>query len=154
MADESQVSKKNKSTIFLALIVVIVVLFFILKDSYTEIRDFLQPQPEVKETEPANVNLYKFNGLSGKNSTSVEIWLINLGDETAKNISVFVRARNQNGLVLFVGNISLTSLVLHSNETCSGIYLLSYTNSTKKIYNTIELKWDGGREGYQKEIII
>ena len=101
----------------------------------------------------ANVEIYKFSDLATNKSVNVELWLINIGDETATDISVFARARDQNGTILFSETISLTALVLRANETCSGTYAIYFDNTTA-IDHTIEVSWNGGRNSYSKKTVI
>jgi hypothetical protein len=144
--------KKKKSVWLFIAIAIIVILIFAVKGNYNEINNYLNPPLTTHVSEPANIELYKFDALSSNTSMTTEIWLINIGEKTATNITVFIRARNQTGSILFERNISLTSFVLRGNETCTGIYGISYTKDTKEIFSTIEIKWDSGRHSYQKEI--
>jgi len=161
--------KKNMGIIyFIGIIALVAIVVF--GGQIDEVNDFLNPtQDDVLEL--ADVELYKFidvvDGLSLQNEqeskhieVNVELWVINLGDETAKNISVFVRVRDHNGKIIFSENLHMTALVLRTDETCSGTYTIkidtSNTNtSTKKnITHTIEIMWSEGRNSYQKETIL
>jgi len=108
-----------------------------------------ETQPEEKIPVAANMELYKFSDLATNKSVNVELWLINIGDEIATDILVFVRSRDHNGTILFSETISLTVLVLRVNETCSGTYTVSFDNTTA-ITHTIELSWAEGRNSYTK----
>jgi len=105
--------------------------------------------PEETAKLPADVHLYQFNDLASNDSVNVELWIKNIGEKIATDIELYVRARNQNGTILFSETISLTALVLRANETCSGIYAISFDNTTA-ITHTIELSWDEGRNSYTK----
>lgn len=108
---------------------------------------------EAEETDPALVELYQFSDLAGNNTINVELWLINIGDETATNITVFVRVRNDTGVVLLEGEIDTSTLLLRANETNTAYYSTDIYNSTK-IYHTIEINWNGGHKVYAKGTIL
>lgn len=147
-------TKKKSSILIFVVAAILVIAFFVVKGSYTDINNALNPpSPEIQLT-PSDVNLYKFVDIANNKTLSAEIWLINLGEKPAKNITVFVRARSDNGTVLYQGNISLTSELLRENETCSGILSLKTGRTVHKIFETIEISYDGGRNSYQKETII
>jgi len=108
---------------------------------------YLYFKPAPAESHPANVVLSKFIDLYDKNITSVEIWLENIGEKDAYNISVFIRCRDQNGTILFNKTIGLTARFLRPNETCSAVYFVEIDNATK-LYYTIEIRWNGGMNSY------
>jgi len=112
---------------------------------------FIYPNntPSVVEHE-AQVELYQFNDLYGGDTLSVELWLKNIGDKTAYNLSIYIRCRNQNGMILYNNTIKPTSLFLRSNETCTATYTLILDNTTYRIYHTIEITWDTGRKTYSE----
>ncbi|GAH08513.1 unnamed protein product, partial [marine sediment metagenome] len=87
-------------------------------------------------------------------SVNVEIEIINLGEKTADNITIFVRALNQNNTKLYEGNISLTVMLLQENENCTGYYVIQIVPSDTKIKHTIEISWADGRNTYHKETTI
>ena len=152
------IKKKKKSGIFIFVIAAILVIaFFAVKGNYNDINDYFNPPsppaPVVNLTN-ADVNLFKFLDIANNKTASVEIWLVNLGEKPAKNISVFIRARSDNGTILYQSNISLTSELLRENETCSGVYSFKTGKTVHKIFETIEISYDGGRKSYQKETII
>ena len=138
-------SNKKKSGNILTILAVIVIAGLVLFAGNDPLIDLTSKTSPERDT-PADVELYRFNSLTNNNSTNVEIWLINTGDKTASNISVFVRAQDKNGAIFFSENISLTILVLRSNETCSGAYAVPCNTTT----STIEISWDSGRNAYQK----
>lgn len=109
--------------------------------------DFL-PGSEIAEL-PADIQLYQYNDLASNDSVNVELWIKNIGEKTATDIEVYVRARDHNGTILFSETISVTALVLRANETCSGIYTISFDNTTS-ITHTIEVSWAEGRNSYTK----
>jgi len=114
---------------------------------------YLYFKPAPAEVYPANVVLSKFIDLYDKNVTSVEIWLENVGEKDAYNVSVFIRCRDQNGTILFNKTITPTSYFLRPNETCSAVYFVKFDNATK-LYYTIEVRWNGGMNGYLIEKTI
>ena len=113
------------------------------------ILNLFKTSPEYHD--PAEVELYKFSDLNNNDSVNVELWIMNIGDETAKDISVFVRARNQDGEVLFSENISMTVILLQKDDTCSGTYVIPITGDDTTIFHTIEVTWSDGRVSYSKE---
>jgi hypothetical protein len=147
-------TKKKKSIWFFIIIAIAIILLFAVKGNYNEINNYLNPEPVTHTPTAADIQLYKFDALSSNTSMTTEIWLINIGETPATDITVFLRARNQTGAILFEGNISLTSFVLKWNETCTGIYGINYTRNTTEIFSTIEIQWESGRHSYQKETRI
>ena len=152
------VKQKKKTSIYIFVVAaVLVIAFFAVKGNFNDINNYFNPPappaPVVNLTN-ADVNLYKFLDISNNKTSSAEIWLINLGEKPAKNISVFIRARSDNGTILYQGNVSLTSELLRENETCSGVYSFKTGKTAHKIFETIEISYDGGRKSYQKETII
>jgi hypothetical protein len=157
-AEDPPKSKNQKrSIIIFAVIVIATLLILSAKPIYNYANDSLNKpipsEPEV-ELKPADVELYKFLDIANNKTASVEIWILNLGEKTAKNITVFVRARSDNGTILYQGNVSLTSELLRKNETCSGIYSFKTGKNVHKIFETIEVSWDMGRRSYQKETTL
>lgn len=112
-------------------------------------RNWFADQPEIQIT-PAEVELYKFNDLNTTESLNIELWIINIGEETAKDITVYIRSINQQGSIIFNDTISLTALLLRNNETCSGYYTIILPEETEKVYHTIEISWSDGRTSYSK----
>jgi hypothetical protein len=119
-------------------------------------------QPETVILTPANVELYRFSDkasiFSNITNTSlidevlnVEIWLKNTGDETARDISVFVRVRDQNGNIEFRDILDLTWELLAGNETCSATYTVDYEPADTYLEHTIEIHWDTGMNSYLKK---
>jgi len=104
---------------------------------------------EIVELTPSDLNLYSFSDLHDNKTANIEILVINLGNETATNLSVYARCRNQNGTILYNNTIYITVMVLRQNETASGFYSVPITNTTK-VFHTLEISWDGGRKTYQK----
>jgi hypothetical protein len=149
--------KKKTNILIFAIIAVLVIAFFAVKGNYADINNYFNPPPPapvVHNLTAADVNLYKFFDIATNKTASIEIWLSNTGETTAKNITVFLRTRSNNGTILYQGNISLTSELLRSNETCSGILLFKTGKTVTKIYETLEVSWDSGRVSYQKETTI
>ena len=145
--DEKKKAKYDKFTI-LAVIGLACLVLFAENDPLIDLTPRDHPPVEYIPVS-ANVELYKFECLATNTSANIELWIINIGDETATNISVYVRTRDYNGTILFSENISLTALVLRANETCSGAYIIIFDNSTA-IINTIEISWTDGRNSYQR----
>lgn len=153
--DTPVVTEKKKPIWILILAVVLVVALFAVKDNWGGVQDILnppEPAPVIHNLTDADVVLYKFDALSSNKTSNIELWLMNLGEKPAKNITVHVRTRTQNGTVLFDNNISLSTLVLRANETCTGDYTIILPKAKSiHLYHTIEVSWDGGRDTYSKE---
>jgi len=147
-AEKQPKVKKKDGVTLLAVLALACLVLFAGNDPIINLTPDEAP-PEEYIPVAAKMELYKFSDLATNKSVNVELWLINIGDETATNISVFVRSRDQNGAILFSENIPLTVLVLRANETCSGIYTVSFDNTTA-ITHTIELSWSEGRNSYTK----
>jgi hypothetical protein len=162
MAEEKspvkETSTKKKSSILIFVVAAILVIaFFAVKGNYDDINNYFNPPspaPVVHNLTAADVNLYKFLDIANNKTASVELWILNDGEQTAKNITVFIRARSDNGTILYQGNISLTSELLRENETCSGVYSFKTGKTVHKVFETIEISWGNGRRSYQKETII
>jgi hypothetical protein len=156
MAEEKIKSKKASVWVFVG-IAIVVILLFAVKGNYNEINEFLNPPapaPVVHNLTEADIQLYKFTDLSNNKSVNIEAWVINIGEKNAVNITMHVRTRSQNGSMLFEGNITLSTLVLRSNETCTGDYTIVFKSKAaveRHLYHTIEVSWDGGRHTYSKE---
>lgn len=156
-ADKKKQARNLKigEVIFLLFIAVVVVAYAL---NYYQ-QNNPEPQPPIPELKPADVQLYRFLDLFGtvnitakKNQGNIELWLINIGEEPATNISVYVRVRNNNGTLLFNRTIRMTTTLLRPNETCTGDYSLLFTQSKPiHLYTTLEISWDGGRNTYLKE---
>lgn len=163
MAKEDDLSKpvktseKKKPIWILVLAVVLVIAFFAVKDNWGGVQDILnpaEPEPVIHNLTDADVVLYKFDSLSSNKTANIEIWLMNIGEKTATNITVHVRTRSQNGTVLFDNNISLSTLVLRANETTTGDYTIIFKPAASKtihLYHTIEVSWNAGRHTYSQE---
>jgi len=90
-----------------------------------------------------------------KNGTvNAEIWIKNVGDATAYNITCYVRSRNQDGIVLFDGTVHITSKVLRPNETCTGFFYFNLMKNDTKIFHTIEITWNSGRSIHSEMTLI
>lgn len=163
LKDETDAEKRKKlknikllEIIFLALIAIVIAAYAI---NYYDQNYNQPPTPVPPVVKPADVQLYKFLDLFGtlnvtqkKQQGNIELWLLNIGGEPAKNISVYVRVRNQNGTLLFNRTIDMTTILLRANETCTGDYSLLFTQSKPiHLWHTIEIQWDGGRNTYLKE---
>jgi len=146
----SEVKKKLSTTDIIFGIILIVLVAFVLTG--TNMNDILNPTTPEKAT-PANIELYKYTELPGNKTVTTEIWLKNTGEETGRTINVYVRAINQDGVILLSGNVAVTTTLLQENETNSGVYQITFTNTTK-IYSTIEVTWDTGRNTYSRLIEI
>jgi len=144
-------SKKKSAIIVIAAILILSGFLYVgyVNDfNIQNIKEYFIPQTS---NNPAEVELYTFSDLVSRNSVNVEMWIINIGDETAKDISVFVRSRNQDGEILFSENISLTVILLQKDDTCSGTYVVTKTDNDTTILHTIEITWLDGRTTYSKE---
>lgn len=156
---EPSPQKKLISKVDVVIIAVIIVAcgYFVLFGDIDEFKPFQERifgTPPVTPKPIAEVELLRFSDLSSNTSVNVELAIINIGDKTAKDISIFARARNQNGTVLFSGNISLTVVLLRANESCSGVYSVLITQNETRVFHTLELKWSDGTASYHKETIL
>lgn len=156
-------SKKSTSTKLLGIGLIILVAFgFLLTtdiDEFEGIQDLVfgkeEVPPEIIEPlEPAKLELYKFSDLTSNATVNVEIWLINIGEDTAMDIEIYIRARNQDGMILLSDEISPTVLILRDNETCSAVYSVSIEPTDTTIMHTIEIEWVDGRTSYSKTTTI
>lgn len=137
-------------------IAIIVIAFFIVKANFTEINDVLNPSEQVIVPTDADMQMMMFNPLSNNHSTNVELWLINIGESPATNITVKVRVRSENGTVLYENQVELSSMILRFNETCTADYTVNYQPAISAktgwhLFHTIEVSWDFGRHTYSKE---
>ena len=149
----SEVKKKlSKADIVFGIILIVLVAFVLTGTNMNNISDILNPTTPEKAT-PANIELYRYTELPGNKTVTTEIWLKNTGEETGRTINVYVRAINQDGVILLSGNVAVTTTLLQENETNSGVYQITFTNTTK-IYSTIEVTWDTGRNTYSRLIEI
>jgi len=126
----------NIDTILIVAIFVILAVYFIFAPSGGEAA--------------ADVVLSKFSLLHNNEIASIELWIENMGNNKAVNISVYVRIRNETGHILFDGNPDLTCYSLRPNESCSTVFFINISNSSK-LYSTIEIQWNGGRNSYLVE---
>jgi len=114
------------------------------------------PWEKPPEVESANVELYRFSDLTGWNNETnetlnVEIWLKNTGEEIAREISLFIRVRDQNGNIKYMDLPDITWELLGENETCSAIYIIDYEPGDTYVEHTIEVRWNTGMNSYLKE---
>ena len=91
---------------------------------------------------------------SENGTVNVEIWIKNIGNAVARNITCHMRARNQNGTILFEGNISMTSSLLRPNETCTGYCSFDLMKNDTCVYYTVEVMWNTGRTIFSKKTSI
>lgn len=145
----SEIVKKklSKTDIVFGIILIVLVAFVLTGTNMNNIYDIINPTAE--KPMPANIELYKYTELPGNKTLTVEIWLKNTGEETGRTINVYVRAINQDGAILLSGNIIVTTTLLQENEINSGVYQITFTNTTK-IYSTIEITWDTSRNTYSR----
>jgi hypothetical protein len=150
MTDEEVKAKKQKKSLT---IFVVVSIAFIVMLAAAKCDFFRQPEQEivVPELSPANVELYMFNGLSNNTTANVELWLLNVGEKTATNITIHVRVRNENASVLFEEYVIPSVLVLRENESCTVDYSMKLQDNLKHLYHTIEISWNDGRHAYLRE---
>lgn len=146
----SEKVKKKLSKVDMAfgIILIVLVAMILTGANMNNISDILNPTTPEKPI-PANIELYKYTELPGNKTVTMEIWLKNTGEETGRTINVYVRAINQDGTILLSGNVLVTTTLLQKNETNSGVYQITFTNTTK-IYSTIEITWDNGRNIYSR----
>jgi len=158
MTEETKTTTKKEKIGVIALVAILIIGYCAYR--LVDFDEILNPPPD--ELAPAELELYSFEDLVEPGQVNVEIMIINLGEETAKNINVFVRAKNQTGNILFEGNITLTCLILRADEMTSGAYTISLignddidiASKTNKIKHTIEISWSSGRKTYTKETKI
>ena len=147
---KSTATTKHNIMLLIGCILVAIIALYIINDGDIT----LFSEEEIEEVLiPADIQLYVFNDMTSDNRTSVEIWLLNIGDETATNITVFIRTRDHNGTILVHQYIRTTTMVLRADETCSGHIIIDHVNATT-LFHTIEISWDEGRNGYFKETRI
>lgn len=147
--DETKAKKQKKSlTIFFAVLIIFAILMFAQRNDF-----FRQPEPEpvIPELTDSNVELYMFNSLSNNTTANVELWLLNIGEKAATNITIHVRVRNDNASVLFEDYIIPSVLVLRENESCTVDYSMKIQDNLKHLYHTIEISWSDGRHAYLRE---
>jgi len=149
-----EVPKKKNNTGTLIVIAIIVIAGIVLleddiRNAWPEEIEEIIPEP----IEPADVHLYKFSDLVSNDSVNVELWIQNIGEEIATDIKVYVRVRDHNGTILESGDLSMTTLLLRDNETCSGSYEIPI-ETEKYITSTIEISWDGGRNSYSRKTTL
>lgn len=140
-------SKWGKKDIIFAVIIILIIVFFA-SGGFSRWANIFEGEEE-HVTTSADVQLYRFSDLIDNDSINVEIVLINIGEETANEIWVFVRVRNQNGTTVFLDELTLTSELLRENETNSAEYSIARGNNTE-FYHTLEISWNGGRNSYYK----
>lgn len=114
---------------------------------------FYEPPVELAD---ANVELFRFSDLKGwtnetNETLNVEIWIKNTGEKSARGLSVFVRARNQNGSVLYMDLLALTWEILDEGETCSATYTVDYGHEDEYIEHTIEIRSTEKMRSYLKK---
>lgn len=156
---KTETTKKSNNTtkIFGILILAVAIIFIVLStdiDEFQPIQDFVfgeEPAESPEPLSPAELELYRFSDLSSNTSVNVELWLINLGETTVKDIEIYIRVRNQNGTILLSDEISPTVLILRYNETCSAIYTIPISEDDNYILHTIEIGWTSGRTAYSKK---
>jgi len=151
----TETKKNSKSTNVLIIVAVIALVCFVLFYGDIELthslEDWIGGEPEVIEPVPAEVELCRFSDLHSNVSVNIEIELTNLGETTAKDISIYVRASNQNGTTLYSGNLSLTVVLLREGENCSAVYSIPIDSGDTTVSHTIEVTWYEGRTSYHKE---
>lgn len=140
--------KKNNFFKFIAIAVIIIGVIYIFEDEIGS----LIPREET-EVIDADIQLYQFNDLVSNETVNVELWIMNIGEETASDIEIYIRVRNQNGTILYSKVISITALLLRENETCSGVYTVLYGDA-EYLTHTVEIFWNNGRKAYSKKTIL
>lgn len=153
MTTEEETPKKKKVDKLNAviLVVLIVVAGWMFLGGDVENLEYFKTS---ENNEPAEVVIQKFTELKSPTTVTIEIWIVNNGEEKANNINVFVRAYNQNGTLLHSANISMLTQSLLGNDTTSGLYILSIDPDDDWIYHTIEITWDSGRNIYSKSTML
>ena len=156
-ANNSSKEVKQHGNLERALVVVAVVVILGLVIGYSDIdeaiafREWMFPPPPPPPPPKSDVELGRFSTLSTNTSLNVEIEITNIGDDTAKDISIFVRITDQGGTLLYSSDISLTVVLLESGESCTGYYAATLTGNETKVFQTIEISWEDGRKTYHKE---
>jgi len=137
----------KKVDTFLLLVIAAVIAYWVISPSFHE----------TEKAADIEVVLFddKISYETSENGTvNVEIWIENLGNAVARNITCHMRARNQNGTILFEGNISMTSSILRPNETCTGYCSFDLMKNDTCVYYTVEVMWNTGRTIFSKKTSI
>ena len=148
---EKPAEKTKKSTGTGTIFVLAVVIIGIIAVFGDDIQTFLPEDEPVLE--PADIQLYQFNDLVSNNSVNVEILVTNIGEKTATDIEIYVRARDHNGTIVYTEILPITALLLRGNETCSGTYTI-LIDDAEYLMHTIEISWEAGRNTYTKKTIL
>ena len=153
-SNNKKTNSKKTNTIIIAAVIILAGIWLYPGDILDDITVYFEEKPAPKQCTPAEVELYKFSDLTSNNSVNVELWIVNIGETTAKDITIYVRVRNHNGTILFSDELVLTVLLLRDNETCSAIYTIPITQNETCILHTIEIEWELGRTAYSKTTTI
>lgn len=147
---------KRSGTDNLVLVGLMAVLVYVFAGDYIiDVADDIFAGPEPAELlVPADVQLFLFNDLGSNDSVNVELWIINIGEQIATDIEAYIRVSDQNGTILESKIIPMTAILLRENETCSGTYIIPYTNTTVSITHSVEISWTEGRNSYQRKTIL
>jgi hypothetical protein len=152
----SKPKEKKSGNLGLGLVAVLLITGVVLLadvDEFQPVQDAVFGKEDIPVI-PGDVQLYTFSDPFDNNSVNVEFWLINIGDKTVTDLEVFVRARDHNGTILFSDMVDTTTLLLRTNETCSGWYTVPINSDTLYVTHTIEIDWDDGRASYLQKTTI
>ena len=150
-------AKIEKKQIIGILIIIGAILLIMLSsdiDEFKPLQNFVLGEEEKEPVVLKNITdirVYKFYDLHNDTVLNVEVWIKNMGRKTLENIDIFVRARNQNGTVIFSDFIYPEFNILRYNETATAIYSVPIEEGDIFVMHTIELEWEDGRVAYVKE---
>lgn len=159
MNEGEEPKKKSKTRMIDLIFIIVIIAGFLTYISWPSLSGIFS---EEEEPLPADVELLRFDDRicweinetgdrTGNATVNIEIWITNIGNEVAKDISVFARCRNQDGTVLREGNISVTYTLLRQDESCSGFYSVSCSTDDKWVESTLEISWKEGHNLYLKK---
>lgn len=154
---ETEKGSSNKKTNALILVAIILLAgLIIFEGDIDEFKDLFKE--ETTPATPADIELYRFDDVFilrlNNSKLNLEVWLKNIGETKASNISCFIRSRDQNGTILFEDKIDLTFFILDADETCSGTCSMSITGNETTITHTVEVRWDEGMNSYLEETVL
>ena len=107
MINTSEKKKWAKKDVVFGIILIVLAAFVLTGTQITDIEKIMQG-----EYNDAEIELQQFTNITGDNTTTIEFWIRNTGDETAEEISIFVRAINKQGIIILSSDITLTSTIL------------------------------------------
>ncbi|MBU4190356.1 MAG: hypothetical protein KJ886_05120 [Candidatus Thermoplasmatota archaeon] len=140
---------KNKILAFGICVLMLLVVF-----SSGCLEDLLGSQKE--ETKP-HAEVQNWN-VESKWSLSIGYYLdcsfevINIGDDVASGLSVYVKAIDQNNIIEYEHTFNVGSLDVNQKETLSCI--IDYEDEDNYVMVYITCNWDGGSSTFTRKIIV